>query len=71
MWTAPSPWCNFTTIRTANPKFHTTKLYRKAGVDDVALLTRWAIETGLDEPLTPERAEDLPTQPKVHKGGSR
>jgi DNA-binding CsgD family transcriptional regulator len=34
------------------------KIYRKVGVDDVALLTRWAIKWGLDEPLEPERPED-------------
>jgi len=44
-------------------------IYRKAGVDDVALLTRWAMVNGLDEPLAPERPEDLPKpQPKVFKG---
>jgi DNA-binding CsgD family transcriptional regulator len=43
-------------------------IYRKAGVDDVALLTRWAIANALDEPLAPERPEDLPKpEPKVFK----
>jgi DNA-binding CsgD family transcriptional regulator len=43
------------------------KIYRKVGVDDVALLTRWAIKWGLDEPLEPERPEDpeIP-KPKFH-----
>lgn len=40
----------------------------KAGVDDVALLTRWAMANGLDEALGPETAEtrEVP-RPKVYK----
>lgn len=47
-------------------------IYCKAGVDDVALLTRWAIANGMDEALEPERAEDLPKpEQKVHKARSK
>lgn len=41
-------------------------VYRKAGFDDVALLTRWAITNALDEPLEPE-----PPAPKVTKKRGR
>ena len=42
---------------------------RKAGVDDVCLLTRWAMKWGFDEPLEPERPEDAEIpKPKVYKG---
>jgi DNA-binding CsgD family transcriptional regulator len=40
------------------------KIYRKVGVDDVVLLTRWAIKWGLDEPLEPER-------PRMRRSSSR
>ena len=41
---------------------------RKAGVDDVCLLTRWAMANGLDEPLGPEIAEEREVpRPKVFK----
>jgi DNA-binding CsgD family transcriptional regulator len=44
------------------------RIYLKVGVDDVALLTRWAIEHAMDEPLAPERPEDIPKpEPKVFK----
>jgi DNA-binding CsgD family transcriptional regulator len=41
---------------------------RKAGVDDVCLLTRWAMANGLDEALGPETEEtrEVP-RPKVYK----
>jgi hypothetical protein len=44
------------------------RIYRKAGVDDIALLTRWAIDNAMDEPLGPETEEtrEVP-QPKVHR----
>jgi hypothetical protein len=44
------------------------RIFRKAGVDDVALLTRWAIANAMDEPLPPETAEtrEVP-RPKVYK----
>ena len=44
------------------------EIYRKAGVNDVASLTRWAIENALDEPIpdTPENAA-VPV-PKVMSG---
>jgi len=43
------------------------RIYRKVGVDDVALLTRWAIENGMDEPLGPEKPEErpMPGMPKL------
>jgi DNA-binding CsgD family transcriptional regulator len=48
-----------------------TLLYQamvKAGVDDVYLLTRWAMANGLDEPLGPEIAEEREVpRPKVYK----
>jgi DNA-binding CsgD family transcriptional regulator len=40
----------------------------KAGVDDVCLLTRWAMANGLDEPLGPEITEEREVpRPKVFK----
>ncbi len=44
------------------------RIFRKAGVDDVALLTRWAIQHGMDEALPVETAEtrEIP-RPKVFK----
>jgi DNA-binding CsgD family transcriptional regulator len=33
------------------------RIFRKAGVNDVALLTRWAMARGMDEALGPETAE--------------
>src|ERR1700682_4206026 len=36
------------------------RIYRKAGLNDVALLTRWAIENAMDEPLGPEKPEERP-----------
>jgi hypothetical protein len=33
-------------------------VYQKAGFNDVALLTRWAIQNGLDEALPPETEEE-------------
>jgi DNA-binding CsgD family transcriptional regulator len=43
-------------------------IYRKAGIHDLALLTAWAVENGLDEPLPPETAEtrEVP-RPKMFK----
>jgi len=35
-------------------------IYAKVGFSDVALLTRWAIEHGLDEILPPETSETRP-----------
>jgi DNA-binding CsgD family transcriptional regulator len=35
-------------------------IYAKLGFSDTALLTRWAIETGLDETLEPETSETRP-----------
>jgi hypothetical protein len=44
------------------------RIYRKVGVDDVALLTRWAIKWAMDEPLEPERPEDAEiVKPKVRR----
>jgi len=44
------------------------RIFRKAGVDDVALLTRWAIANAMDEPLGPEDPKDAEIkQPKVYK----
>jgi hypothetical protein len=44
------------------------RIFRKAGVDDVALLTRWAIANGMDEALPPETAETRGiVRPKVYK----
>jgi DNA-binding CsgD family transcriptional regulator len=44
------------------------RIYRKVGVDDVAMLTRWAMQNGLDEPLGPEDPADAEVkQPKVYK----
>jgi len=43
-------------------------VYRKVGISDIALLTRWAMATGLDTPLGAERAEYLPApEPKRFK----
>jgi DNA-binding CsgD family transcriptional regulator len=45
-----------------------SRIYRKAGVDNTALLTSWAVGNALDEPLAPERSEDIPKpEPKVHR----
>ncbi len=35
-------------------------VYRKAGVNYLCLLTRWAMTNGLDEPLPPETHETRP-----------
>jgi DNA-binding NarL/FixJ family response regulator len=35
-------------------------IFHKVGVNDVALLTRWAIENGIDEVLLPETLEEQP-----------
>jgi hypothetical protein len=44
---------------------------RRAGVDDVCLLTRWAMANGLDEPLGPEIAEEREVpRPKVDQAGA-
>jgi hypothetical protein len=45
-----------------------TQAMNKAGVDDVCLLTRWAMANGLDEPLGPEIAgeREVP-RPKAYK----
>jgi DNA-binding CsgD family transcriptional regulator len=41
---------------------------RKAGVDDVCLLTRWAMAHGMDEALGPETAEEREIKrPKIFK----
>jgi hypothetical protein len=43
-------------------------IYRKVGVNDIALLTRWAMATGLDEALPPETEETREIKrPKVFK----
>jgi hypothetical protein len=48
------------------------RIYRKAGVDDVALLTRWAMANGMDEALPPETEETREiVRPKVYKGKIR
>ena len=45
-----------------------TQAMSKAGVNDVCLLTRWAMANGLDEPLGPEIAEEREVpRPKVFK----
>ena len=43
-------------------------IYRKSGIHDLALLTAWAVENGLDEPLPVETEEtrEVP-RPKVFK----
>jgi DNA-binding CsgD family transcriptional regulator len=44
------------------------RVMRKVGVNDVALLTRWAIQYGMDEPLPPETEETREiVPPKVYK----
>ncbi len=44
------------------------RVMRKVGVNDVALLTRWAIQYGMDEALPPETEETREiVQPKVYK----
>lgn len=44
------------------------RIYVKVGVDDVALLTRWAMANGLDELLGPETEETKEiVPPKVYK----
>jgi hypothetical protein len=44
------------------------RVFRKAGVDDVALLTRWAMATGMDEDLEPETEETREImRPKVYR----
>ena len=43
-------------------------VYKKAGVDDVATLTRWAMANGLDEPAAPDGPETaLVPEPKVRR----
>ena len=45
------------------------RVMRKVGVDDVALLTRWAMANGMDEALPPETEEMREiVPPKVYKG---
>jgi len=34
-----------------------SRIYRKAGVHDLSMLTRWAIKNGMDEALRPETEE--------------
>ncbi len=42
---------------------------RKAGVDDVCLLTRWAMKYGFDEPLREDLPEEVEEKRrKAHKG---
>lgn len=43
------------------------RIYRKAGVQDLVALTRWAMENGLDVALGPETSEEraYPGKPKV------
>ena len=44
------------------------RIFRKAGVNDVALLTRWAIANTMDEALPPEDLADAEIKPpKVYK----
>jgi DNA-binding CsgD family transcriptional regulator len=44
------------------------RIFRKAGVDDVALSTHWAMATGMDEALGPETEETREiVRPKVYK----
>jgi hypothetical protein len=44
------------------------RIFRKVGVNDVALLTRWAIKHGMDEALLPETEETREiVRPKVYK----
>jgi hypothetical protein len=33
---------------------------KKAEIDDIVMLSRWAIENALDQPLEAERREDIP-----------
>jgi DNA-binding CsgD family transcriptional regulator len=43
-------------------------IFKKLEIDDVALLVRWAIATGMDKPLEPETEETREIkQPKVFK----
>lgn len=42
-------------------------IYRKAGIHDIVLLTRWAIEMGLDQPV-PDTAENTPEPEKKRRG---
>ncbi len=43
-------------------------VYRKAGVDDVATLTRWAMANALDVPTAPDTPETAAVpEPKVRK----
>jgi DNA-binding CsgD family transcriptional regulator len=46
-------------------------IYRKAGVNDVALLTRWAIENAMDVTLGPERPEERPVPGMPKKRGKQ
>jgi DNA-binding CsgD family transcriptional regulator len=57
-----------------NAKIDTTRwrlrrAMRKAGIDDIVLLTRWAIENALDLPLGPETVDERahPGQPLPRK----
>jgi DNA-binding CsgD family transcriptional regulator len=48
------------------------RVMRKVGVNDVALLTRWAMVNGMDEGLPPESAETREiVRPKVYKKAIR
>ena len=49
-------------------KYTLGAVYKKVGFSDLALLTRWAMENGLDEPLGPETPEEREVlRPKVFK----
>lgn len=47
---------------------HLSRIYRKLGINDVALLTRWAMQNALDEILPPETAETQPEpKPRIRR----
>jgi DNA-binding NarL/FixJ family response regulator len=40
------------------------RIYKKAGLDNTALLTHWAIKNALDEPARVDLPEEIPDRPK-------
>ena len=45
-----------------------SSVYKKAGFNDVALLTRWAIQHALDEPVEPDTPETAPVKVAKKRG---
>jgi len=59
-----------------NAKVDTTRwrlrmAMRKAGLDDIVMLTRWAMQHGLDELLERERPEEVQSPPRKRRSRKR